>query len=102
MNRKYAIYKGLQRPLEYKGFHGRYIYWALGCIILGLILAVVASMLFNFYVSAATLLFFILGGIPYILSKQKSGQYAKTEHKGLYVFNNNMRIRYEKPKKINI
>lgn len=26
----YQVFKGLQRPLEFLGFQGRYIYWAAG------------------------------------------------------------------------
>lgn len=38
----YALFKGLQRPLELMGIQGRYIYWAAGAAggaIVGFILA---------------------------------------------------------------
>ena len=38
----YPIFKGLQKPLEFMGVQGRYIYWAAGAIggaIVGFILA---------------------------------------------------------------
>ena len=28
----YPLFRGLQRPLEFMGLHGRYIYWATGTV----------------------------------------------------------------------
>lgn len=39
---EYPMFKGLQRPLEFMGIQGRYIYWAAGAIggaIVGFIVA---------------------------------------------------------------
>ena len=39
---EFPIFKGLQKPLEFMGMQGRYIYWAAGAIggaIVGFILA---------------------------------------------------------------
>ena len=101
MQKKYPIYKGLDKPLEYKGFKGKYIYWGLGCILIGLILAVIAASVFNIFVAAILLAICIAGGIPYTLSKQKTGQHEKSKHAGLFVHENNMSLTYEKSKKIN-
>jgi len=36
MNR-YSIYKGLQKPLVYRGFKGKFIGWGIGFLIMGLV-----------------------------------------------------------------
>lgn len=36
--KSYPVYKGLQKPLVYKGFKGRYMYWAIGSVVGGVVL----------------------------------------------------------------
>ena len=38
MARRFPIYKGLQKPLVFRGFKGKYIYWGLGSLLAGLVL----------------------------------------------------------------
>ena len=45
----YNAYKGLQKPLVFKAFKGKYIYWGIGILVgslvLGIIVVVAVSML---------------------------------------------------------
>ena len=43
----YQVYRGLQKPLVFKSFKGRYIYWGLGSILLGLLTAMTVSSIVN-------------------------------------------------------
>jgi len=38
MGGKFAIYKGLQRPLVFRSFKGKFIYWGVGSLMAGLVL----------------------------------------------------------------
>ena len=70
---EYPMFKGLQRPLEFMGIQGRYIYWAAGAIggaIVGLVVLVAA-----------------LGcGAALILLKQRKGLHSKKNDKGVFVY----------------
>ena len=37
MIRRFSIYKGLQKPLVYRGFKGKFIGWGIGSLVLGLV-----------------------------------------------------------------
>jgi hypothetical protein len=82
---KFAVYKGLQRPLIFKGFKGRFIYWGLGSVLAGLVLGSVTMAVVNMWLGAIVLIGCIVGGLLYTASKQKSGLHAKTRHRGIYI-----------------
>ncbi|MBW8323680.1 MAG: TIGR03750 family conjugal transfer protein [Prolixibacteraceae bacterium] len=88
---QYSIYKGLQKPLVFKGFKGRYMYWAIGFIILGIVLAAVVGTLLNFLFGAAALIVTAVGGIIYTSQRQKGGLYDKTKSYGIYILRVNLR-----------
>lgn len=46
----YNVYKGLQKPLIFKGFKGKFIYIGGACIISALLLCAIVSTLASFYV----------------------------------------------------
>ncbi len=99
--RVFPIYKGLQKPLVYKGFKGRYMYWAIGFVILGLFLAGVIGTVFNLVAGVIIMAVIAGGGIYYTSQKQKNGLYDKKRDKGIYVLRVNLRgIRYVKEKSI--
>ena len=82
----YPVYGGLQRPLEFMGFRGRYIYWAAGTVgggILGFIIGyVVAGFLVGLGILTLTLAF---GGVTTFV-KQHKGLHSKGEKKGIFIF----------------
>lgn len=87
----YFIYKGLQKPLVYKGFKGRYMYWAIGFVILGLVLAGLIGAVFNLIAGVIIMAAVTGGGIYYTSRKQRKGLYDKKRDKGIYVFQINLR-----------
>lgn len=82
----YPVFKGLQRPLEFLGFQGRYIYWAAGTAggaIVGFIIGYVAVSFVVALIVATLILAF--GGVMTFL-KQRKGLHSKNEEKGIFIF----------------
>ena len=82
----YPVFKGLQKPLEFLGFQGRYIYWAAGTAgggILGFIIGYVSA---GFIVALIIIsLILSIGGVA-IMVKQRKGLHTKQTDKGVFVF----------------
>ena len=88
----YPVFKGLQRPLEFLGFQGRYIYWAAGTAggaIVGFIVGYVTVGFVVALVIATVVLAF--GGVMTFL-KQRKGLHSKNEEKGIFIFADSGRI----------
>lgn len=96
--KSYPIYKGLQKPLTYKGFKGKYIYWALGSLILGLLVGAVATALTNMIISGLSALASMGSCIAFILYKQNQGLYNRNIYSGIFVHQSKLSIYYEKRK----
>lgn len=88
----YPIYRGLQRPMEFMGFQGRYIYWAaatIGITILGFMFIYV---LFGFLIGLGFVVVSFSSGAAIILLKQRKGLHTKKEDKGIFVFASSKRL----------
>ena len=82
----YPMFKGLQRPLEFMGIQGRYIYWAAataGGAIAGLI---VAYCLLGFVAGLIVLVVVLSAGAALIFLKQKKGLHTKKTEHGVFVY----------------
>lgn len=82
----YPLFRGLQRPLEFMGLQGRYIYWAAeaaGGAILGFIIAYCIA---GFVAGLVVLVASISVGSALILFKQRKGLHTKKEDKGVYIY----------------
>ena len=82
----YPLFRGLQRPLEFMGLQGRYIYWAAGAVggaILGFIIAYCIS---GFVAGLVVLVIFVAGGAGLVLFKQRKGLHSKKEARGVFVY----------------
>jgi hypothetical protein len=85
MAKRFPIYKGLQRPLVFRGFKGKFIYWGVGSLLGGLVLGALTMSLINMWLGAMVLIGSIVGGLLYIASKQKKGLHEKSRASGIYV-----------------
>lgn len=83
--KEYNVYKGLQKPLIFKGFKGKYIYWGISSLIIGLVLGALFVALVNMIVGVFVLVIVAVGGIFYTSTKQKGGLHSKNRSKGLYI-----------------
>ncbi|MEH3115743.1 plasmid transfer protein [Pedobacter terrae] len=85
MERLFPVYRGLQRPLTYKGFKGRFIYWGIGVLLLSLVIGALTMALINMYVGAVIMLSLMIGGFYYIGMCQKRGLHHKTRATGIFL-----------------
>jgi hypothetical protein len=85
MIRKYAIYKGLQKPLIYRGFKGKFIGWGIASLIAGLITGGLLGALSNRYLGALLTVVCIASGLTFTFSRQKKGLHTKRRHPGIFI-----------------
>jgi hypothetical protein len=85
MAKRFEVYKGLQRPLIFKGFKGKFIYWGIGSLLSGLVLGALTMSLVNMYLGALVLAGSIASGLFYTSGKQKKGLHQKARARGIYV-----------------
>ena len=83
---EYPMFKGLQRPLEFMGIQGRYIYWAAGAIGGAIVGFIVAYCLSGFLAGLIVLVVTLCGGASLILLKQRKGLHSKKNDKGVFVY----------------
>ena len=82
----YPLFKGLQRPLEFMGIQGRYIYWAAGSVGGAIVGFIVAYCLGGFVVGLVVLAAVLSAGISLIILKQRKGLHTKKNKNGVYVY----------------
>lgn len=88
MNQDYPefnVYKGLQKPLIFKGLKGKFIYWGAGCVIAGLLLCAAMSVLVSFVVGGITLIVVLFGGLSLVSMLQRKGLHNKDKRRGVYI-----------------
>jgi len=85
MAKRFAVYKGLQKPLIFKGFKGKFIYWGISSLLAGLVLGALTMSLINMWLGAFVLVGCIVGGLFYTAAKQKGGLHSKKRFKGIYI-----------------
>ncbi|ERM83051.1 hypothetical protein P872_06140 [Rhodonellum psychrophilum GCM71 = DSM 17998] len=86
MAKLFPIYKGLQKPLIYKGFQGKFIGWGIGSLVSGVVLGgtigSLTSMVFGGFITVSV----IVGGLFFTSQQQKKGLHNKTRHEGIFQF----------------
>lgn len=82
----YPIFKGLQRPLEFMGIQGRYIYWAAGTIGAAIAGFIIGYCIVGFILGLIFLATALVIGIGLILLKQRKGLHTKQNKKGIYIY----------------
>ena len=76
MIRRFSIYKGLQKPLVYKGFKGKFIGWGIGSLAFGLVGGGLTGALTNLAIA---------GGLTYTFHRQKGGLHDKARDRGTLI-----------------
>ncbi|QXV63663.1 plasmid transfer protein [Mucilaginibacter sp. 21P] len=87
MARKFPVYKGLQKPLIFKGFKGKYIYWGIASLLIGLIAGALVMSLMNMWLGAFVLVGCITGGLFYTALRQKGGLHTKSRNTNILILN---------------
>ena len=80
------MFKGLQRPLEFMGIQGRYIYWGAGTVGGAIVGFIAAYCLSGFLAGLVVLVVSLGGGAALILMKQRKGLHSKKNEKGVFVY----------------
>ena len=91
MAKRFAVYKGLQKPLVFRGFKGKFIYYGLACVLAGLVLGAITMALINMWLGVIVLFGCMAGGLIYISGKQKNGLHGKTRSQDTFIHQVNLR-----------
>jgi len=83
----YQVYRGLQKPLVFKSFKGRYIYWGLGSILIGLLTAMVVSSTANILAGIISMTVILGIGLGTTAFYQQRG--TKSNFQGIALIPNN-------------
>lgn len=82
----YPVFKGLQRPLEFLGFQGRYIYWFAGTAGGGVVGFIIGYVTIGFIFALIITTIILAFGSVMIFVKQRKGLHSKDEEKGIFIF----------------
>ena len=82
---EYAIYKGLQRPLVFKMFKGKFIYYAAGVLVGGIIIAGLITAIISSIVGLVALFILTVPGLLYVINKQKEGLHNKKRERTIFI-----------------
>ena len=88
MNRKDShieVFKGLQKPLVFHSFKGKFIYWGAGFAVMSLVNSVVFNYLGGYLIGGAAMLLTLFGGLYFTAQRQKRGLHNKTISKGIHI-----------------
>lgn len=91
MTRQFSIYRGLQKPLIYRGFKGKFIYWGITSIVLSLVLGSVIGCMTKMSLGGLICVCSTVGGIFFTSQQQKKGLHFKTRHRGVFQFGNDFK-----------
>jgi hypothetical protein len=85
--KEFEVYKGLQKPLVFKAFRGKYIYWFFGTMVSGVISCIIISLFTSFLFGGLALVGVSFGGMLFVAQKQKQGLYNRDKKEVTYIFN---------------
>lgn len=88
----YPVFKGLQKPLEFLGIQGRYIFWAAATAGGAIVAFIVAYCLLGILTALITLVVIIGFGAALIMVKQRKGLHTKKSETGIFVYANSKKL----------
>jgi hypothetical protein len=94
--RVFNVYKGLQKPLVFKGFKGKFIYWGIASVVSSLIIGGVVGTLVNGILGAVAMIICIIVGYLLTAIQQKKGLHNKSRSRGIFIVPNNWDYGYKK------
>ena len=89
----FEVYKGLQAPLMFKGFKGRYIYIGAAFLMGGFIVSAGIICAIGTIPGVIILCIIWTVGYIYISHKQKQGLHSKKRDKGVFIVVNKYKVR---------
>lgn len=91
MAKQFPIYRGLQKPLIYRGFQGKFIGWAIASLVLSLVLGGAIGCMTNMSLGGFICIGGFIGGLMFTTHQQKKGLHFKTRHRGVFQFGSNFK-----------
>ena len=88
----YPMFKGLQNPLEFMGFQGRYITWAAATVGGGILSFIIVYFILGFVAGLIVLAVTLCIGAALIFFKQRRGLHTKKEEHGIFIYANAHKI----------
>lgn len=82
------MFKGLQKPLEFMGFQGRYITWAAATVGGGILSFIIVYCILGFVAGLIVLAVALCTGAALIFFKQRKGLHTKKEEHGVFIYAN--------------
>lgn len=101
MAKQFQVYKGLQRPLVYRGFKGKFIYWGVGTLLTGLLIGALCMALLNMWLGLIVMICCIGGGLVFIAAKQKKGLHIKSRPSRIFIHQVNIKNPHRYGRKTN-
>lgn len=89
----HEAFKGVQSPLVFQGFKGKYIYIAAAFLVAGFLIAAFLISTVNVIAGGIALFIVWAGGFVFVKTKQKSGLHSKDRSKGTFIVVNKYKIR---------
>lgn len=90
--KEFTVYKGLQLPLVFKGFKGKFIYHGVAVVVLSFILCGILYATVGTLPSLLVLAIGLFGGFFYLSRKQKKGLHNKSNVTGIFIVSNKFKI----------
>lgn len=88
----FPMFKGLQRPLEFMGIQGRYIYWAAGTAGGAIVGFILGYCIFGFVAGLVLLVLALAVGGVLIAVKQRKGLHTKKCDHGVFIYAMSKRV----------
>src|SRR3712207_9531432 len=82
----YPVFKGLQKPLEFMGIRGRYIYWAAGTAGGAIVGFIIGYCVLGFLIGLVLLAMVDSMGPGFIIGKAREGLHTKETEKGKFIY----------------
>lgn len=91
MAKQFNIYRGLQKPLIYRGFQGKFIGWGIASLVISLVVGGVIGSLTSMALGGLICVGGFVGGLVFTAQQQKKGLHFKTRHIGIFRFGTDFR-----------
>lgn len=85
VKKQFNVYKGLQRPLVFKMFKGRFIYWGLGSLVGGIVAGIAVGAILSSLAGLVAMLAVSFPLLLFTIQKQKNGLYDKRSDKAVFI-----------------
>jgi hypothetical protein len=91
--KSYALYKGLQRPLIFKNFKGKFIYWAMGSVLAGIVVGGLVAAFISSFIGILLMVVISVSLLFATVQKQKKGLYDKKAQEKVFMIPPKHRIK---------